>query len=156
MKKNPEKSLWGGGFHRRLVGRKSAAGHTRLTRKSRVSATKIKILRKTEHMSKIMVYWGCLPIFLTIQPHLAAGWPKNQKMPFSSACRPAVNMPAAFCSFLALIVSQVHRNAGMLKIKGQFKVSCKKLGQNRILVTKIGGCANLHTPDLIRLAESPT
>ena len=61
-KKNPEKSFWGG-FYRWFVARKSVTGCTRLTWKTRVSATKIKILRKTEHMSKIMVCWGCLPIF---------------------------------------------------------------------------------------------
>ena len=41
-------------------------------------------------------------------------------------CRPAVNMPAAFYSFWLLILSQVASYAGILNIKGQFKVPCKK------------------------------
>ena len=49
--------------------------------------------------------------------------PKNQKWPFSACVGRTSKFPRHFALFLALIVSQVHQNAGMLKIKGQFKVS---------------------------------
>ena len=42
-------------------------------------------------------------------------------------CRPAVNMPTAFSSFWLLILSQLASYAGILMIKGQFKVPCKKI-----------------------------
>ena len=82
--------------------------------------------------------------------------PQKPKRAIFGACQPAVNMPAAFCFFLALIVPQIHWNAGMLKIKGQFKVSWKKIGQNRILVKNFGHWQICPPPNLIRLAESPT
>ena len=144
-KKNPEKSLWGG-FHGRFKTRRSEAGRTRPTRKSRVSATKIKILRKTEHISKIVLPWVCLPIFLTIQPNLATGSAKNQKRQFSPRVgRPSI-CPRHFALFWPLIFSQMDSYAGMLKIKGQFKVTCKKIGQNRIMGKNLGGEANLPPP----------
>ena len=153
--KKIQKKVSGGGFYGWLVARKSAAGRTRPTWKSRVSATKIKILIKTEHMSKIMVCWGCLPIFLTIQPYLATGAPKNQKRPFSTTSRPAVNMPRHFALFWDQILSQITSYAWILKIKDQFKVSCKKTSPKSHSGQKIGGLVNLPPPGLIRLAESP-
>ena len=71
---------------------------------------------------------------------------QKPKKAIFAACRPAVNMPAAFCSFWPLIFSQMDSYAGMLKIKGQFKVTCKKIGQNRIMGKNLGGEANLPPP----------
>ena len=73
--------------------------------------------------------------FLTIQPYLATGAPKNQKMPFSTTSRPDVNMLAEFCSFWDQILSQITSYAWILKTKDP----AKKLAQNLILVKKLGG-----------------
>ena len=35
--------------------------------------------KKTEHISKIVMYWACPEIFMTIRPNLATGSTKNQK-----------------------------------------------------------------------------
>ena len=73
---------------------------------------------------------------------------QKPKRPFlSHVGRPSTICPCmAFYSFWLLILSQVSSYAGILKIKGQFKVPCKKLDQNRILVENFGLRVNLSPP----------
>ena len=80
---------------------------------------------------------------------------QKPKRAIFDACRPAVNMPAAFSSFWLLILSQVASYAGILNIKGQFKVPCKKLDQNRILVENFGLRVNLSPPEQSRVSNTP-
>ena len=62
------------GFHSQFKMQRKVCGWQ--TRKSRVSAIKTKILRKTEHISKIVLYTYH---FLTIRPNLATGSGKDKK-----------------------------------------------------------------------------
>ena len=145
-----------GGFYGGLVARKSAASPTRPTRKSRISATKIKNLRKTEHMSKIMVCWGCLPIFWRSN-HIWRQEPqKTKKGHFRQWVGRLSICLWHFALFWDQILSQITSYAWILKIKDQFKVSCKKTSPKSHSGEKNGGLVNLPPPPgLIRLAESP-
>ena len=145
MKKNPEKSLWGG-FHRRSVARRSAAGRTRPTRKIARQRRKNKNFEKNGTYIKDSSVLSMPIIFFGDQTTFGDRISQKPKTAIFIVCRPAVNMPAAFYSFWLLILSQVASYAGILNIKGQFKVPCKKLDQNRILVENFGLRVNLSPP----------
>ena len=126
--------------------KRSAASHTRQNMKIACQRHKNQNFEKNGTYIKDSVALSVPTNFFDNPTKFGDRISQKPKKAIFAAGRPAVNMPAAFCSFWPLIFSQMDSYAGMLKIKGQFKVTCKKIGQNRIIGKNLGGEANLPPP----------